>query len=43
VELTIPAALASAAREFGGAQALAEPDGARLSDCYEVSSDRVPD
>jgi len=26
VELTIPAALTSAAREFGGAEALAEPE-----------------
>jgi acyl-CoA synthetase (AMP-forming)/AMP-acid ligase II len=31
VESTIPAAVASAARAFGGAQAIAEPDGARLS------------
>jgi len=31
VEQTIPAALASAAREFGDAPALAEPDGPRLS------------
>ena len=31
MELTIPEALASAAREFGGAEALAEPDGTRLS------------
>ena len=31
MELTISAALASAAREFGGAEALAEPDGTRLS------------
>jgi acyl-CoA synthetase (AMP-forming)/AMP-acid ligase II len=31
LQLTIPAALAHAAREFGGAPALAEPDGPRLS------------
>jgi HIP---CoA ligase len=31
VELTIPAAVASAAREFGDALAVAEPDGPRLS------------
>jgi HIP---CoA ligase len=31
VELTIPAVVASAAREFGDAEALAEPGGARLS------------
>jgi len=31
VEVTIPAAVARAAREFGGAEALAEPDGPRLS------------
>jgi len=39
VELTIPAAVASAAREFGDAEALAEPDGARLS--YRELHDRV--
>jgi acyl-CoA synthetase (AMP-forming)/AMP-acid ligase II len=39
VELTIPAAVASAAREFGDAEALAEPDGARLS--YRELRDRV--
>jgi hypothetical protein len=31
VDLTIPAALASAARDFGDAPALAEPGGMRLS------------
>ena len=31
MEVTIPAAVAHAAREFGGAEALAEPDGPRLS------------
>ena len=31
MEVTIPAAVARAAREFGGAEALAEPDGPRLS------------
>jgi acyl-CoA synthetase (AMP-forming)/AMP-acid ligase II len=39
VELTIPAAVASAAREFGDAEALAEPDGARLS--YRELHERV--
>jgi acyl-CoA synthetase (AMP-forming)/AMP-acid ligase II len=39
VELTIPAAVASAAREFGDAPALAEPDGPRLS--YRQLHERV--
>jgi HIP---CoA ligase len=39
VELTIPAAVASAAREFGDATALAEPGGPRLS--YRHLHDRV--
>jgi acyl-CoA synthetase (AMP-forming)/AMP-acid ligase II len=39
VELTIPAAVAGAAREFGDAEALAEPDGARLS--YRELHERV--
>ena len=39
MELTIPEALASAAREFGGAEALAEPDGARLS--FQELQERV--
>jgi len=39
VELTIPAAVASAAREFGDAEALAEPDGVRLS--YRELHERV--
>jgi acyl-CoA synthetase (AMP-forming)/AMP-acid ligase II len=39
LELTIPAALASAARQFGDAPALAEPGGPRLS--YRELHDRV--
>ena len=39
MELTIPAALASAARQFGDAPALAEPGGPRLS--YRELNDRV--
>jgi HIP---CoA ligase len=39
VELTIPAAVASAAREFAQTEALAEPDGARLS--YRELHERV--
>jgi acyl-CoA synthetase (AMP-forming)/AMP-acid ligase II len=39
VELTIPAAVASAAREFGDATALAEPGGPRLS--YRQLHERV--
>jgi HIP---CoA ligase len=39
VELTIPAAVASAAREFGDAPALAEPGGPRLS--YRQLHERV--
>jgi acyl-CoA synthetase (AMP-forming)/AMP-acid ligase II len=39
MELTIPGAVASAAREFGGAVALAEPGGPRLS--YRQLSERV--
>jgi hypothetical protein len=31
VELTVPAVLARAAREFGDAEAVAEPGGVRLS------------
>jgi HIP---CoA ligase len=39
VELTIPGAVAAAAREFGDATALAEPDGPRLS--YRDLDERV--
>ena len=39
VEVTVPAALRRAAREFGDAEALAEPDGARLS--YQELSERA--
>jgi len=39
VELTVPAALARAAREFGDAEALAEPGGPRLT--YRELHDRV--
>ena len=41
MELTIPAAVASAAREFGDAEALAEPGGDRLS--YRELHQRVGD
>ena len=39
MEVTIPAAVAAAAREFGDAEALAEPDGPRLS--YRELDERV--